>query len=539
MLPGEGKPSLPGYELLEEIGRGSNGVVYRAYQPGISRHVALKLLGGAGFASPGDAQRFRQEAEALARLDHPHIVPVYEVGEIDVGPGQRCPFFSMRLLEGGSLAHRVPGYTGDPRAAAALVAQVARAVHHAHQRGVLHRDLKPSNILLDADGRPHVADFGLARLCGGPRLTQTGAVVGTPGYLAPEQAAGGPDVTTAADVHALGAVLYELLTGRPPYQADTVLEVLRRTCAEVPARPRALNRRLDRDLETVCLRCLEKDPARRYASGEALADDLERWLRHERVRSRRSGPIRPVVLWARRRPAVAALLASIIALASTGLGVVVHQVQQTAAAQDQLDVQLYVEALQGVEHSLVEHNTAKAEELLDACPRALRGWEWHCLKRQCRKDIAGPDPIDELPPDPSLRFTGDSLPGCGRAYAKAVSSPDGHLIASIPPDSYEVDIWDSRTGKKLQTLACEPGCDFTDMAFSPDGQRLATMSWGGGIFRVKIWMTRTRRELFTLFRVLGMEDLSIAYGERLMQHVRCDRVFFTRDGTRLVVNRDL
>ena len=296
------------YTLVREVGRGAMGVVYEAEQDHPRRHVALKMMRDPGGASAADAARFKNEAQAAADLDHPNVVPVYEVGECE---GQ--PYFTMKYLA-GSLAEHLPRFAEDPRAAARLVAAVARAVHHAHQRGVLHRDLKPSNVLLDGEGRPHVADFGLAkRLESDAELTQSGALVGTPNYMAPEQAAGRRGaVTTATDVYGLGAVLYALLTGRPPSGGGTVLDVLERVRTRDPDPPRRLNPRVGRDLQTVCLRCLEKDPARRYASAAELADDLDRWLAGEPVRARPVGRLARLGRWCRRNPVVAGLAALVV-----------------------------------------------------------------------------------------------------------------------------------------------------------------------------------------------------------------------------------
>src|SRR5262245_27640481 len=289
------------YELLEVIARGGMGVVYKARQVSLNRLVALKMILKGELATPRDVARFRAEAEAAAHLDHPHIVPIYEVGEHD---GQQ--YYAMRYVEGTSLARRP---RADARKEAGLLAAVARAVYHAHQHGILHRDLKPSNILVDAAGTPLVADFGLAKRVDADRsLTESGALVGTPRYMAPEQAAGRKDLTVAADVYSLGVVLYERLTGQTPFTGETALEILRQVRETEPPRPSSITPGLNRDLETICLKCLEKHPAKRYASAEALANDLERSLQGEPILARRASWTERVVRWARRRPALAALL---------------------------------------------------------------------------------------------------------------------------------------------------------------------------------------------------------------------------------------
>ncbi len=292
------------YELIREIARGGMGVVFQARQKSLNRIVALKMILAGQLASKEQVRRFYSEAEQAGRLDHPNIVPIYQVGEHQ---GQH--YFSMKLIEGGSLSTQLETYRKSYREAARLIATVARAVHYAHQRGVLHRDLKPGNILLDSDGQPHVTDFGLAKHLGPERGdTQSGAILGTPGYMAPEQAAGSKDLSVAVDVHGLGAILYELLTDRPPFSADTTMAVIMQVMTQEARRVRQLNSKVPADLETICMKCLQKEPSRRYASAAALADDLDRFLAGEPIHARPISRVERVIKWARRRPTAAALL---------------------------------------------------------------------------------------------------------------------------------------------------------------------------------------------------------------------------------------
>ena len=302
------------YELLEEIGRGGQGVVYRAHQKSLNRTVALKVIGLGPWATEAHLKRFRREAEAAANLDHPFIVPIHEVGERD-----GCCYFSMNFIEGGQLDEVVRRAPMSIRQAAELIAKVARTVHYAHEHGILHRDIKPGNILLDVKGEPHLTDFGLARLVEAEStVTRTLEVMGTPSYMAPEQAAGNnAAVGKATDVYGLGAVFYELLTAHPPFAGGTTFETVRLVLDTEPRQPRSWNRKIARDLSTTCLKCLEKDPKRRYSSALALAEDLEHWLKHEPIRAKRSGFFTHARKWVRRKPAIAALIASLVALAAT------------------------------------------------------------------------------------------------------------------------------------------------------------------------------------------------------------------------------
>ena len=304
---------LGDYELLEEVGRGGQGVVFRARQKSLNRTVALKVISLGQWASKAHLKRFRLEAEAAAKLEHPGIVPIHEVGERDGS----C-YFSMKFVEGGQLDEVVRRAPMSIRQAAELIAKVARTVHYAHQHGILHRDIKPGNILLDQKGEPHLTDFGLARLVETEStMTRTLEVLGTPSYMAPEQAMGNNSaVSSATDVYGLGAVFYQLLTGQPPFAGGATYETIKLLLDTEPKQPRLLNPKIDRDLSTICLKCLEKDPKRRYSSALALAEDLERWLKHEPIQARHTGIFARGRKWVRRNPTSALLVASLVALAA-------------------------------------------------------------------------------------------------------------------------------------------------------------------------------------------------------------------------------
>src|SRR5437899_3443896 len=290
------------YELLEGVGRGGQGVVFRARQKSLNRIVALKVINLGQWASQAHLRRFRLEAEAAARLEHPGIIPIHEVGERDGS----C-YFSMKFVEGGQLDEVVRRKPMSIRQAAELIAKVAHTVHYAHEHGILHRDIKPGNILLDAKGEPHLTDFGLARLVESESsVTQTLDVLGTPSYMAPEQAMGNNSaVSSATDVYGLGGVFYQLLTGQPPFAGGATYETIKLLLDTEPKKPRLLNPKIHRDLSTICLKCLEKDPNRRYSSALALAEDLERWLKHEPIQARRTGIVARSRKWVRRNPSIA------------------------------------------------------------------------------------------------------------------------------------------------------------------------------------------------------------------------------------------
>jgi serine/threonine-protein kinase len=332
-----GSPQVPGYEVEAVLGQGGMGVVYRARQSALGRPVAIKMLLAGPFASSQELGRFRRETAALACLRHPNIVQVY-----DAGDAEGRPYFAMELVEGGSLAQKLARTPQPVRAAAALVSTLAGAVEVAHKSGIVHRDLKPANILLTADGTPKVSDFGLARRLGGEDgLTRTGAALGTPSYMAPEQASGQAGaIGPAVDVYALGAILYELLTGRPPFRAETAAETLRQVIDQAPVPPSRLNSLVPRDLETICLKCLNKEPGRRYVTAAALAEDLDRFLRGEAIAARPERWLGRLARRVRRRPifsaAVAAGTLAVVALAGGGLWLISERAATERAADEDL-----------------------------------------------------------------------------------------------------------------------------------------------------------------------------------------------------------
>jgi WD40 repeat protein len=331
-------PAVAGYEVLGELGRGGMGVVYKALQVKLNRLVALKMILAGGHASETDLLRFKSEAEAVARLQHANIVQIHEVGE-----SESRPFFSLEFVAGGSLAARLDGTPWPPRQAAKLVQTLARAMHAAHQHGIIHRDLKPGNVLLAEDGTPKITDFGLAKQLGSAGgQTQTGDVLGTPSYMAPEQAGGKhQEVGPPTDVYTLGAILYELLTGRPPFRAATPLDTILQVVSEEPVPPRRLVPKLPRDVETICLKCLEKAPAKRYVTAAELADDLDRWLSTRPIRARRIGPAGRVVRWCRRNPVLAGVCALaaavIVTLSAVYYASLLRENKHTREARDQAE----------------------------------------------------------------------------------------------------------------------------------------------------------------------------------------------------------
>ena len=469
------KPVFPrpfgAYELLEEIARGGMGVVYKARQIALNRLVALKVIVGAGVSSPDFVRRFRVEAEAVAGLDHPNIVPIYEIGEVD---GQ--PFFSMKLVDGPALRGGLA-----PRRAAALVATLARAVHHAHQRGIVHRDLKPNNVLLDSQGEPHLTDFGLAKLVEKEStITKTIAVLGTPSYMAPEQARGDTKhITTAADVYGLGAILYELLAGQPPFLGGTTMETIRQVLDKEPRRPSSLNPKVDRDLETICLKCLEKEPAHRYGSAEALADDLDRWLRNVPIAARPASILHRGGKWMHRHPGAAMLLGALILSLILGFALTLSQSVARERALVTSRWSLYAARIGLAQEAWTGGHVNRARVLLESLkPHAgqedLRGFEWRYLWEICR--------------DESF-LTVSNLENSVQSLAV---SPDGRLLAVVG-DKPDVILWNIETRSIEARLPASPGNGC--VAFSPDGTQVAV---GGADAAIRILDVAGSREPIVL-----------------------------------------
>jgi WD40 repeat protein/tRNA A-37 threonylcarbamoyl transferase component Bud32 len=567
------------YELLEELGRGGMGVVYKARQSKLNRLVALKMILAGEYAGERDIARFRTEAEAVARFQHPNIVQIFEVGEHD-----GHPYFSLEFVDGGSLAQKLDGTPLPPQQAARLVETLARAMHAAHQAGVVHRDLKPANVLLTADGTPKITDFGLAKkLDADTGQTQSGAIMGTPSYMAPEQAGGkSNEIGPAADTYALGAILYECLTGRPPFKASTPLDTVLQVVSDEPAPPRKLQSKTPRDLETICLKCLQKAPGKRYATAADLAEDLRRFQAQEPIQARPVGRLERGVKWAKRRPAVASLLAALM-LAALGLvvggawftnslndalgaakdsaeakGKALGAAQASAeaereakekaqnekaladAARTKAEWLAYAGQITLAQREWQDGDVGHARDLLAASQVNLRGWEHDYLATLFNKnqrtlgEHTGPVISLAFSPDGKRLVCADengavkvldaqtgqeilTFKGQNGVIFSVSFSPDGKRLVSGGEHS-TLKVWDAQTGQEILAAKGDNGM-FTSASFSPDGKRLVSASLSGAL---KVWDAQTGQETLTLQEHYTVFTLGVC------------RAAFSPDGKRIV-----
>lgn len=468
LLQGEIPGRFGDYDLSAIIARGGMGNVYRARQVSLNRIVALKMILSGQFASKQEVLRFRAEAEAAANLHHPNIVAIYETGE----SGGRH-YFSMDYVQGRNLSEIAVEGPLPAKRAARYVSVVAYAIHYAHEHGVLHRDLKPSNVMIDENDQPRVTDFGLAKRARGDfGLTVTGQLLGSPNFMPPEQTSGkSGKIGPTSDVYGLGAILYHLLTGRPPFQAETIEEVLRQLHEADPVAPRLMNPGIPLDLETICLRCLEKEPVKRYQTARSMADELDRFLRDEPIQARPVRTPEKIWRWCRRKPVLAALIGLLHVVGIGGLSGIVWQWQRVEEKKEELETNLYFSqvALAHRESAAEPPDVRAVEELLDRCPPRFRNWEWDYLRRRrYSKTLVLADPASNV------------------VYGVAFSS-DGRHLATAGGDG-NVRLWNIAEAKAVQTLSVHKGL-VGSVAFSPSNPHWIASAGSDGQLVLSDWRT--------------------------------------------------
>lgn len=478
--PGLGGFRVPGFLVIEELGRGGMGIVYRARQKAPDREVALKMVLTHIASSPELAERFRIEARAVATLEHPNILPIYQVGEHD-----GLPWFSMKLASGGTLAKRQAGLAGNWKEIARLVATLAEAVQFAHERGVLHRDLKPENILFDEDGRAFISDFGLAKIVGeDQQLTRSISIFGTPNFLSPEVAEGGVRrATTASDIYALGALLFQLATGRPPFEAESLPALTRKIADEPAPSPSKQAPGLPRDLEIICLRCLEKEPAKRYASARELAEDLHRWLEGRPILARPVGALEKLAAWAKRKPALAGLSAALLLTVVVGTTVLIRAnrnlaaaLARTMAAEKTANENLSAVLREKVQSLRRGKNFSDRSNVLTAVAESAAIRPTPQLRNDAAAVLAWPDA--SVPAD---RRVFQELDGAAGTTACSFDvSPDGQWAVSGTLDG--VHLWSLAVGKRVWT-SMAIALPWNYVAFHPDGHSILYSSRAFGIKR--------------------------------------------------------